>query len=121
MYQTSINFEPALAAQLKQQAHKHKLSFSCYIRQLVDPGLQAERNQQTLRINPLSEDRLSALHKRTLQASLETLYLTRFITSQIGPDFDAALDRKNFQTARNKALSVVETLLEQGLNAGQGH
>jgi len=47
-----------------------------------------------------------------LQTSLETLYLTRFISSHIGQG-GKEVDLKNFQLAKNKALSVVETLLEQ--------
>jgi len=78
MKAVSIRFKPALANQLKEKAAEHDMPITRYIRYLVESNLQKNGLAQS----PQSSDhpaphQLPILSKRTLEVSLETLYLAR--------------------------------------------
>jgi len=109
----SIRFKPALASQLREKATEYDMPVTSYIRYLVESNLQKNSLVQL----PKSDEhpalhQLPVLSKRTLEVSLETLYLTRNIFHLVTERPPIEQTRNDWDIVRNHAKKVVKKLLE---------
>lgn len=117
MNRTSISFPDEIYAKLQKQAKEKKISIAKHIRNLIDIGFRVEEmssksthenDQQSIQEQL---DSIKDLVKKIMVPGFESLYLTRYIVSNM-PEKNTGINEKMLENSRIKAASFVEGLIE---------
>ena len=114
MSQISISFDPKTEERIRKNAQISDMTVASYVRKLVDIGLRVEEmSAHSEGGQPDENSILAELKKlacRSLTANFETLYLQRYLLTQL-PEEKAGTHNEMLDKAKLKAQSYVDGLL----------